>query len=143
MRLLQFVHGYPPRERAGTEVYAARLADRLRALGHDVHTLAATQRPGAPMYGVEEEPGLTRVVQNAPYAGLRNGERDRAMEQLVADRVARHRPDLLLVQHLRGLSCQLPGDVPVAWMLHDAWAWCPAGGLLLRDGAPCSGPGPA
>lgn len=143
VRVLQLVHGYPPRERAGTEVYAARLADRLRALGHDVHTLAATQRPGAPMYTLEEEPGLGRVVQNAPYAGIRAGERDRAVEHIVEALTARTRPHLILVQHLRGLSCRLPVEVPVAWMLHDAWAWCPAGGLLLRDGAPCPGPGVA
>ncbi len=143
MRVLQLVHGYPPRERAGTEVYAARLADRLRSLGHDVHTLAATQSPGAPMYGLGEEPGLTRVVQNAPYAGIRGGERDRVVERIIAELAARHRPDLLLVQHLRGLSCRLPDNVPTAWMLHDAWAWCAAGGLLLRDGAPCPGPGAA
>ncbi len=143
VRVLQLVHGFPPRERAGTEVYAARLADGLRTMGHDVHSVAATIAPGAAMYDVQEEQGLTRVVNNTPYAGVRRGEADRSVRAIVADIAARFRPDVVHVQHLRGLDIAAVPGVPTVWTLHDAWAWCAAGGLLLRDGAPCEGPGPS
>lgn len=146
-RLLQLVHGYPPAQNAGTEQYARRVADGLRARGWDVHTLAVAPEAGAAPYAITEAPGLTRVANNAPYAGLRRGASDPALDRVVADLARRFRPDVVHVQHLTFLSTTFRLDAPVVWTLHDAWAWCAAGGLLLRDTpegkVPCDGPGPA
>lgn len=131
-RLLQLVHGYPPDQPAGTEQYALRLADGLRGRGWDVHTLAVAPSPGAAPYAVTEAPGLTRVANNAPYAGLRRGASDPAIDHVVTDLARRLRPDVVHVQHLTSLSSTFRIDTPVVWTLHDAWAWCAAGGLLLR-----------
>jgi len=141
--VLQLVHGYPPRENAGVEHYTARLGAGLRARGWTVHVLAATLEPGRPMYERIEEEGVTRVVNNAPYAALRRGPADSAIDAVVAEVAAKVRPDVVHVQHLHGLSTSLPRVAPTVWTLHDGWGWCAAGGLLLRDGAPCAGPGPA
>lgn len=141
-RLLQLVHGFPPRENAGTEQYAARVARGLGERGWEVHTLAATQAPGTPMYTRQEAPGLTRLVQNTPYRGLRHAEQDPAVDRVVEELAARLRPDVVHVQHLLGLSTGWRVDAPVVWTLHDAWGWCAAGGQLLRDGRACPGPGP-
>lgn len=147
LRLLQVVHGFPPRENAGTEQYAARVAAGLRARGWVVHTLAATQAPGEPMYRVIEEDGVTRVVNNAPFAGLRTGGSDPAMDARFAELARHFRPDVVHLQHVASLSTTLPRVAPTVWTLHDAWAWCPAGGQLLRrdlpGASPCAGPGPA
>ncbi len=140
-RLLQLVHGYPPRQSAGTEQYARRLADGLTARGWDVHTLAVAPDAGAAPYAIIEAPGLTRVANNAPYAGLRRGASDPAIDRVVADLALRFRPDIVHVQHLTSLSTTFRVDAPLVWTLHDAWAWCAAGGLLLRDARPCEGPG--
>ncbi|MDP2312521.1 MAG: glycosyltransferase [Pseudomonadota bacterium] len=142
-RLLQLVHGYPPRQSAGTEQYARRVADGLRARGWDVHTVAAAPDAGAAPYAITEGPGLTRVANNTPYAGLRRGASDPAFDRIVTDLAARFRPDVVHVQHLAFLSASFSVEAPVVWTLHDAWGWCPAGGLLLRDGQPCDGPGAA
>ncbi|MDP2306845.1 MAG: glycosyltransferase [Pseudomonadota bacterium] len=148
-RLLQLVHGYPPDQGAGTEQYARRLADGLRARGWEVHTLAVAPAPGAAPYAITESPGLTRVVNNAPYAGLRRGASDPAIDRVVTGLARRLRPDVVHVQHLTSLSTTFRVDAPVVWTLHDAWAWCAAGGLLLRDASPsadkqpCAGPGAA
>src|SRR5512136_2086783 len=64
--VLQVVHGYPPREVAGTEVATARLAGSLRRRGWTCHVLAATRAPGTPQYALLEEPRVTRIVQNVP-----------------------------------------------------------------------------
>lgn len=142
-RLLQLVHGYPPREAAGTERYAERVAVGLRARGWTVHTLAATREAGAPMYTLHEEPGLTRVVNNAPFAGVRRAEQDEAIRRIIERQLDRFRPDLVYVQHPMFLDVGFGCDAPLVWMLHDAWAWCAAGGTLLRQGVACDGPGAA
>lgn len=142
-RLLQLVHGYPPRENAGTEQYARRVAEGLGARGWAVHTLAVAPDAGAAPYTVNGAPGLTRVVNNAPYAGLRRGASDPVVDAVIARLVRRFRPDVIHVQHLTSLSTTFRTDVPMVWTLHDAWAWCAAGGLLLREGSPCAGPGAA
>lgn len=142
-RLAQLVHGYPPEQNAGTEQYARRLADGLRARGWEVLTIAAAPRPGARMYATREEPGVVRIANNAPYAGARRAAGDAAVDRIVGEALARFRPDVVHVQHLQGLSVGVPLPAPTVWTLHDAWAWCAAGGLLSRDGAPCDGPSAA
>lgn len=141
MRILQLVHGYPPRETAGTEQHTRQLAAALAARGHDVHVFAATRAPGRPQYSVLEEPGLTRLVNNVPTRSLWMAERDGAVDAAVRALAARFRPDIVHVQHLQFLSSSMRFGVPVVGTLHDAWAWCAAGGTLLRtDRSVCPGP---
>ncbi len=142
-RLLQLVHGYPPEQRAGTEVYAQRVAAGLQARGWQVHTVAAHREPGAALYAERREPGLLRVVQNRPFRGLAAAESDPIMDRIIEREIEKFRPDLVHVQHLLFLSTSFRCAVPMIWTLHDAWGWCPAGGLLLKEGRPCSGPSAA
>lgn len=143
MRIVLLAHGFPPEQAAGTETYTARLAEGLRARGHAVRVVAAAPRPGALQASVSRDGDLVRIVQNAPYAAVRAGGRDRAVEAVLARVLDEARPDIVHVQHLATLSAHVPTTVPVVWTLHDAWGWCPAGGLLLRDGRPCDGPSEA
>ena len=145
-RVLQIVHGYPPREVAGTEVATRRLVEGLRRRGWDCHVLAATRAPGHPhgsILSVPGERGITRVVNNLPHRPLEDLERDLAIEACVARLMARERPDVVHVQHLAFLSSGLRFDVPAVGTLHDHWPWCPAGGTMLRPGGqPCPQPEP-
>lgn len=142
-RVLLVAHGYPPREGAGTEQHTAMVAEQLRAVGVRVHVLAATRAPGRPMYSVIEEPGVTRIVNNMPARPLASAERDRAIEAIAAEVERRFEPELVHVHHVQFLSSGLRFRAPVVLTLHDAWAWCAAGGQsLLPDGAPCPGPSP-
>lgn len=154
-RVLQLAHGFPPRENAGTEQYAALLAGALNERGVEVHTLAATRWPGRPMYDLEREPDQTsrtaygttllRVVNNLPYAGVRRGEQDAVMRGIIEAEIRRFLPDLVQVQHPMFLDVGFASPVPVVWTLHDAWGWCAAGGQLLDlsegNPRPCAGPG--
>jgi glycosyltransferase involved in cell wall biosynthesis len=141
-RLVQIVHGFPPRENAGTERVAARAADALRARGWEVHTLAATRAPGEAMYSTFEEPHVSRLVTNAPFASLRLGGADPAARAWIESRLQALSPDVVHVHHLANLDPDFRTHAPMVWTLHDAWAWCAAGGQLMREGAACAGPGP-
>lgn len=153
-RVLQLVHGFPPRENAGTEQYAAGLARALHSRGVDVHTFAATRWPGRSMYEVERETDeksrttygttVTRVVNNLPYGGVRRAERDGVIRAHIEAEIRRFSPDLVHVQHPMFLDIGFVTPVPVVWTLHDAWGWCASGGQLLRldadTPAACAGP---
>jgi glycosyltransferase involved in cell wall biosynthesis len=145
LRILQVVHGFPPRENAGTEQYAAMLAARLTAAGHTVHTFAATMAPGRAMYSTVREADVTRIVNNVPGRETRHDGADPAIDRAFDKLRREFKPDLVHIQHVAGLSSTLPlGDVPAVWTLHDGWAWCASGGLELRADVPerpCDGPG--
>ena len=142
--LLQLVHGYPPRELAGTELYAARVTEGLGRRGWTVHVLAATRAPGLEHGTVLEEDRprgtVLRVVNNLPWRPLGQAERDGLIEARVKQALRRFQPDVVHVQHLLFLSAHLRLDNAVA-TLHDGWAWCArAGSMLERGEAICPGP---
>ena len=145
--VLQVVHGYPPREVAGTEVYTWRLTEALRERGWRVEVLAATRDPGRAQ-GTTLVPrgpgGPHRVVNNLPWRPLAQAEQDSLIERALEAILAEVQPDLVHVQHLLFLSCHLRWPGRTLATLHDAWAWCARGGTLLRDGREhCPGPEPA
>ncbi len=143
-RVLLVAHGYPPRESAGTEQHVAALAGALQEAGVRTHVLAATRAPGRRAYTLLEEPGITRIVNNVPARPLSQGERDPAIESIVAQVERSFQPDLVHVHHIQFLSSGLRTAAPMVLTLHDHWAWCAAGGTsLLPDGQPCAGPGPS
>lgn len=150
LRILMVVHGYPPRETAGTEEHTRQVADALCARGHTVRVLAATRSPGRPEYSVSEDgatpgqPSVARIVGNLGARPLADAESDRAIDRWLGGEEGRFRPDVVHVHHSQFLSCTARFAAPVVITLHDAWAWCAAGGqLVLPDGRPCAGPAPA
>ena len=54
MRVLMVSNLWPPEVVGGAEQYAARLAERLLAAGHEVHVLTL---------GTEDRPGITTVAR--------------------------------------------------------------------------------
>jgi glycosyltransferase involved in cell wall biosynthesis len=142
MRILQICHGYPPRENAGTERHTQQLVDAMTSRGVHVHVLSATRAPGRPQYSRLEEPGITRLVNNISARPLAQGERDRAIEQAVAQAVEQFQPDIVHLQHVQFLSSGLRFPCPSVITLHDQWGWCASGGLGIQKGQPCAGPTP-
>ncbi len=140
------MHGYPPDQLAGTEIYAARVTAGMAARGWRVHVLAATRAPGRPQGSERTGPlpgggALIRRVNNLPWRPLGAAERDPALERRVAALVEALNPDVIHVQHLLFLSAHLTLARPTLGTLHDGWSICPRAGSLLRGGAePCEGP---
>ena len=155
LRLLLLAHGFPPRESAGTELHTATLAAALQQRGHEVRVLAATRAPGRAQYATWDEVvevhgariQVRRLVNNVPARPLAQAESDGSVDDALRALVEEVRPDLIHVHHTQFLSSTmlvLPRKVPAIFTLHDAWAWCPSGGTLLRypEGLPCPGPEP-
>ena len=144
-KLMQIVHGFPPRENAGTELYTLRLCEGMARLGWESHVIAATRAPGLQHCSVlpkeEFEWGsVRRIVNNLPWRPMAQGERDPIIEELLERFEAEIEPDIVHIQHLLFLSTGVNWRAPTVATLHDAWSWCARGGSLFHKGAACEGP---
>ncbi len=150
-RVLHVVHGWPPYNPAGTELYAAWLA-RRQAAWREVAAFARIADPARELGdAVELLDGGVRVrllvnnfSQRDPLS--RNALRDRRLEADFARLLDGFRPDLLHVHHLAGHSLALPAiaarrGIPIVYQLQDWWAACARANLLDAERRLCSGPG--
>jgi GT2 family glycosyltransferase len=150
-RVVHVVHGWPPWNHAGAELYAAwlarwqagrrevavytRVADPQRARGDALEFLDG---------GVRVRLLVNNFTQRDPLS--RNALRDRGLERDFARFLDAERPDLLHVHHLAGHCASLVDiasrrGVPTLFQLQDWWPLCARANLLDRDRQLCSGPG--
>jgi glycosyltransferase involved in cell wall biosynthesis len=137
MRILQVVHGYPPEQTAGAEVYTQNLAREMARRGHSVHVLAPGARAaGAERRWAEERADGVQVLRLEARAEapdrLEATYGDPVVDGLFAELLRRLKPDVVHVQHTIGLSIGvLPTarsfGVPAVATLHDFWFHCPRG----------------
>jgi glycosyltransferase involved in cell wall biosynthesis len=152
-RVLHLVHGWPPWNPAGTEVYARRLALR-QAAWREVTVHARMADPGRELgEALEVEDGGVRVrlvvnnfAQRDPLS--RNALHDRRLAAGFRRLLEEERPDLLHVHHLAGHAATLPGlaarrGIPILYQVQDWWSPCARVNLLDVDWRLCSGPAPA
>jgi GT2 family glycosyltransferase len=152
-RVLHLVHGWPPWNPAGTEVYARRLALR-QAAWREVTVYARMADPGRQLgEALEVEDGGVRVrlvvnnfTQRDPLS--RNALHDRRLAAGFQRLLEEERPDLLHVHHLSGHAATLPGvaarrGIPILYQVQDWWSPCARVNLLDDDWRLCSGPAPA
>lgn len=139
MRILQVVHGYPPRYNAGSEVYTQTLCREL-SKRHELMVFARFEDAFMPPYSeIEEEDtsadGRTIPLQLINLANFRDRYRHEAVDAAFVRMLQRFRPDVVHVQHLNHLSTsvvlQAPrAGVPVVFTLHDFWLMCPRGQFI-------------
>ena len=134
MRVLQVIHGYPPRYNAGSEVYTQTLS-RALAERHEVHVFTREEDPFAPEFALREarddrDPRIALHLVNVMRSRdrYRHEEVDRRFEEVLE----RARPDVVHVGHLNHLSTALvrvaaDRRIPVVYTLHDYWLACPRG----------------
>ncbi len=140
-------HRYPPRHRAGTELYAARLAGALVARGHAVSVFSAEKDIARPDLSLSERQHegvrVHELVNNLFHRSFRETFEHAQIEQAFEHVLERERPDLVHVQHLMYLSLGLieaakRRALPVVFTLHDYWLECPRFGQLRHaDGSLC------
>jgi len=138
MKVLLFVHGWPPEAAGGTGLVVGALAEALAARGHAVTVAhpgppAETRWRGVRVVGVGIRRGLGWV------AGWSAGVAE--VEALLAA-VA---PEVVDIHHLSGWPLSLPSiarnhAARVIVTLHDYAIPCARGQLVDHSGSPCSGP---
>lgn len=152
-RVLHLVHGWPPWNPAGTEVYARRLALR-QAAWREVTVYARMADPERLLgEALEVYDGGARVrlvvnnfTQRDPLS--RNALHDRRLAADFRALLDEVRPDLLHIHHLAGHAASLPGlaarrRIPILFQIQDWWAPCARANLLDAERRLCTGPAPA
>ncbi|MCP4655841.1 MAG: glycosyltransferase [bacterium] len=151
-RVLHIVHGWPPYNHAGTELYAHWLATR-QSREREVAVYARVADPERRLGEATEEcTGKMRVrlvvnnfTQRSPLA--RNALASRVLETDLERFLDRVRPELVHVHHLAGHAVSLlprvaARDLPIVYQIQDWWALCARANLCRSDRALCSGPSP-
>jgi len=150
LRIAHLVHGWPPFQHAGTELYAYWLVQRQR----DAHHVAVYARGEDPARGEGEAVELddggarVRIVTNHFTTRdplRRNAIRDRALERDFERFLRDERPQLLHVHHLAGHAFSLPHvakrlGIPIVMQIQDWWFVCARVNRFDRDGRRCDGP---
>lgn len=149
-RIVHVVHGWPPFQHAGTELYAYWLVERQRNENHvAVYTRSAdaSRADGEAIELFDRGVRVRLIVNNFTSRNplRRNAIRDAALERDFERFLREERPHLVHVHHLAGHTFSLAGvarraGVPVVMQLQDWWSLCARVNLLDRDGRRCSGP---
>jgi glycosyltransferase involved in cell wall biosynthesis/GT2 family glycosyltransferase len=149
--ILHVVHGFPPHDHGGAELYAYWLA-KYQASERATAVYTRLRDEGAANGDVLEslEAGLRirRVVNNFDQRDplARNALYDRALQRDFRAFLGEVRPDLVHVHHLAGHSLALAGvmrdcGLPLVLQLQDWWTVCARANLLDARERLCSGPG--
>ena len=149
--VVHVVHGWPPWNSAGTEVYARGLALR-QARDREVGVFARIADPGRGRGEVTEAvDGGARVrlvvnnfTQRDPLS--RNALVDRRLQADFGRFLDEQRPAIVHVHHLAGHAAGLIGALrarrlPFVFQVQDWWEPCARTNLLLPSRELCSGPG--
>ncbi len=139
MRILQVVHGFPPNQKAGVELYTYYLS-KILAEKNEVSVFCRAQDFSLPFLTVTKDVvdsiQVTRVVNNVPYPDkFEMSYKNEGIDQVFKKFLVENRPDIIHFQHFIGLST---GMVLVAQSLgiktvitlHDFWTLCPSVHLL-------------
>jgi len=154
MRILQVVHGFPPKQRAGTEIYTYSLSREL-AKKHEVHVFYPTyEGDGKPSLNSFEMDGLKIHELCLPYSFIERIKRvldfklsykNTKVEEKFRELLDWISPDVIHFQHLISLSASFievakDKNIPTVVTLHDYWFICPKINLLQSDYSICNGP---
>ena len=151
MRIVQVVHGFPPQDRAGTEILTLELARALQARGHQVTVVARTAAPKLEEGSLQEERDehglrILRLVNNhTRTASFRLRYANPFFHQAFRCLLGDCQADIVHFQHVFHLSASLIPFVaalgyPTVLSLHDFFFSCHLVHLVDRANRPCPGP---
>jgi glycosyltransferase involved in cell wall biosynthesis len=151
MRILQVVHGFPPRANGGTETYVRDLAAAQAAIADDevaVFTRHCDGNSRDLAVRTWTDAAVDVVSVNNTFHSCESYESsyaNPAIERIAADFLDQWQPDIVHIQHLTCLSTGIPRQaahrhIPVVMTLNDYWLICHRGQLMDRDGRRCGGP---
>ncbi|MBP9826681.1 MAG: glycosyltransferase [Thermoanaerobaculia bacterium] len=150
--VVHLVHGWPPENFAGTEMYAWWLAHQQRASRPVAVYTRSADRQFATGTVIELDDLSIRVRARVNHFDQRNplrrnGLYDRGARVDFARFLDQTAPDLLHIHHLAGNGFALVDEarrrrLPLVLQLQDWWLLCARANLLDRDRRLCPGPTP-
>lgn len=152
-RVVHLVHGWPPFQHAGTELYAYWLVQQQK----ESHRVAVYSRGADPARARGQALELfddgvrVRLITNnftARNPFRRNAIHDSLIERDFERFLQAERPDLLHIHHLAGHAFSLAKvakrlGIPIVLQIQDWWFLCARVNLFDRDGKRCTGPAAA
>lgn len=150
MKVLFAIHGFPPQQLGGSEIYAFSLAKALKRRGLDVVVFARSFDPDVYSYSVREDEvegvRVIRVINNRTDINYFSDHIiDTKMRESFVAALLREKPDIVHFHHLLFLSGDLPyiarsHGIPNIMTLHDYWYFCVRVNLFKPDHTRCYGP---
>jgi glycosyltransferase involved in cell wall biosynthesis len=140
MRILQVIHDFLPKHRAGAEVYTDNLCREL-ATRHKVYLFYADCVQELRQYSAKRgrfgEVGYTRVINNHHISRFRQLYDNPRMDRVFRVVLDTFRPDVVHLQHLMFHSTNYPRiaakrGIPSVMTLHDFWPICEQWGKRFR-----------
>jgi glycosyltransferase involved in cell wall biosynthesis len=140
LRILQTIHDFLPRHRAGSEIYAAALCREL-AHRHHVTVLCAEYDPGRPhgqlTWRVHDDLPVVEMVNNWVCRTFADGYRSPELTARIAQVMDAVEPDVVHAHSFLNLSFDLAAEahrrgIPVVATLHDYTLVCPSGGQRVH-----------
>jgi glycosyltransferase involved in cell wall biosynthesis len=149
MKILLIIHGFPPRQAAGSEIYTRMLANQL-SQRDDVTVLTRTADNRVEEYAVSME-----CVERFNVISINNTLKYR---KSFSDKYVNHhigaifskilteqKPDIVHIGHLIGLSTAIIDEIkklniPIVYTLHDFWLICPTGRFIKEPSTVCHAP---
>ncbi len=148
MKILQIVHGFPPKNIAGTEVYTYNLSSEL-AKNHETFVFYRGSDCNVPEYQISRKRmgNLNTLCINNSFRLCNSFEdtyRNDQIAEKLNDVLVEIKPDIVHIQHLLYLSANIVKKIkechiPVIFTLHDYWLICPQGQLLRDNTTLCRG----
>lgn len=157
MKILQVVHGFPPRDLLGSERYTYNLSKEL-SKHHEVFVFYPVNEPNRKNYSINKNKsdGLQTIEINNPgkqpnyfriiYAlfNIKSLYVNKKVEEKFSHLLQTIKPDVVHFQHLTYLSTSLVAlckekDIPIVLTLHDFWFICPQTQLLRYNEELCDG----
>src|SRR5436190_19661437 len=140
LRILQTIHDFLPRHRAGSEIYAAELCREL-GTRHHVTLLCAEYDPnrthGELTWRVHDGLPVVEMVNNWVCRSFADGYRSPELTARIGQVLDAVEPDVVHAHSFLNLSFDLAAEarrrgIPVVATLHDYTLVCPSGGQRLH-----------
>jgi glycosyltransferase involved in cell wall biosynthesis len=141
MRVLHAIHDFLPRHRAGSELYAFRLAREQQRRGMHATVLCAEydlrRRHGEVSWRVYDNLPVIELVNNWEFASFAETYRSAYLDDRLRHVLGAVQPDVVHIHNLLNLSFSLPAlsrrtGASVVATLHDYTLVCPSGGQRVH-----------